>query len=276
MRLNKPIGIFLLLWPTLWALWIASEGHPNPLVLCVFIIGVVIMRSVGCVINDYADRELDAKVERTRSRPIPANTVTADEALAISAFLTSLAFLLVLLLNPLTVLLSIVALLLAATYPFMKRFTYLPQFYLGLAFSWAIPMAFAAQTDSIPQIAWLLVVATVLWAGAYDTMYAMVDREDDLKAGIKSTAILFDDVDRFIIGIIQVLMLVVLVIIGHQAQLGIAYYAGVGIAAALAGYQQYLIKDRKPERCFHAFLNNNWFGAAIFCGLFIHYQFGAS
>lgn len=276
MRLNKPIGIFLLLWPTLWALWIAAEGVPDPLVLIVFILGVVIMRSAGCVINDYADRDFDAQVARTRNRPIPADKVSADEALALSAVLVSLAFLLVLLMNRLTVLLAVVALLLAAMYPFMKRYTYLPQFNLGLAFSWAVPMAFAAQTNTIPEIAWLLLVATVLWAVAYDTMYAMVDREDDLQVGVKSTAILFDDADRPIIGIIQILMLVVLIIIGKQAELGISYYAGVTIAAALGAYQQYLIKDRKPQNCFQAFLNNNWFGAVIFCGLFIHYQFGTS
>jgi 4-hydroxybenzoate polyprenyltransferase len=267
MRLDKPIGIFLLLWPTLWALWIAGNGQPDPLVAAVFIIGVVLMRSAGCVINDLADRDFDSHVKRTRDRPLASGRVSLEEALRLFSLLISGALLLVMLMNTLTLLLSFVGALLAVSYPFTKRYIHLPQVHLGLAFGWAVPMAFAAQTGTVPKIAWLLLIATLLWAVAYDTLYAMVDREDDIRIGVKSTAILFDDADRPIIGIIQLMMLAVMLIVGHEARLGWTYYVGLATAALFALYQQYLIKDREPARCFQAFLNNHWFGAVIFCGI---------
>src|SRR5919109_4156276 len=267
MRLDKPIGIFLLLWPTLWALWIAGNGQPDPLVAAVFISGVVLMRSAGCVINDLADRDFDSHVKRTRKRPLASGKVNPEEAVRLFSLLITGAFLLVMLMNTLTIVLSFVGALLAASYPFTKRYTHLPQVHLGLAFGWAVPMAFAAQTGTVPKVAWLLLIATLLWAVAYDTMYAMVDREDDIRIGVKSTAILFDDADHLIIGIIQLLMLAVMLIVGHEARLGWTYYVGLATAALFALYQQYLIKDREPARCFQAFLNNNWFGAVIFCGI---------
>jgi 4-hydroxybenzoate polyprenyltransferase len=244
MRLDRPIGIFLLLWPMLWALLIASKGEPDFEVLMVFTLGVVLMRSAGCVINDYADRNIDRHVERTMDRPLAAGRVTVGETLFIFAVLCAAAFTLVLLLNRLTVLLSFVGVALAASYPFMKRLTHLPQVYLGAAFGWSVPMVFAAQTNSLPPIAWLMFTATVLWATAYDTMYAMVDRDDDIVLGVKSTAILFGDLDRKMIGLIQVMLLVCLVMIGHQAELGLYYYLGVSCAAILAAWQQYLIRYR--------------------------------
>jgi len=271
MRLDKPIGIFLLLWPALWALLVAGEGHPDTRVLVIIVLGVILMRSAGCVINDYADRDIDRHVSRTQNRPLTAGRVTVREALILFIVLVLGALLLVLQLNRLTILLSVVGAFLAVTYPFMKRFTYLPQVYLGAAFGWAVPMAFAAQLDSVPPIAWLMFVATVLWATAYDTMYAMVDRMDDIALGVKSTAILFGESDRQIIGLIQLMLLVCLVMIGYQAELGWIYYLGVGAAAALAAYQQYLIRFREREACFRAFLNNNWFGAAVFLGMLLDY-----
>lgn len=271
MRLHRPIGIFLLLWPALWALWIAGEGRPDPLVLFVFVAGVVLMRSAGCVINDYADRHFDPHVARTRDRPIAAGRVAPREALVLFAVLCLVSLGLVLLLNRLTVLLSLVGALLALTYPFMKRYTHLPQVYLGAAFGWAIPMAFAAETGAVPREAWLLFVANVLWATAYDTMYGMVDREDDLKIGVKSTAILFGEADRAIIGIVQVLMLLALAMAGQVAELGGYYWFGLLLAACLAVYQQYLIREREPRACFKAFLNNNWLGAAVFGGILLDY-----
>lgn len=271
MRLDKPIGIYLLLWPTLWALWIAGEGRPNLMVLLVFVAGVVLMRSAGCVINDYADRDFDQHVARTKDRPIAAGRVSPKEALLLFCGLCFSAFLLVLLMNSLTVWLSLAGGFLAATYPFMKRYTHLPQVYLGAAFGWAVPMAFAAQTGEVPRTAWLLFVATVLWATAYDTMYGMVDREEDRKIGVKSTAILFGEADRAIIGIIQVLALAALGLAGQAASLGGYYYFGLLLAAGLALYQQFLIRDRMPEQCFKAFLNNNWFGAAVFSGIILDF-----
>lgn len=271
MRLDKPIGIYLLLWPTLWALWIAGEGRPNLMVLLVFGSGVVLMRSAGCVINDYADRDFDQHVARTKDRPIAAGRVSPKEALLLFCGLCFSAFLLVLLMNSLTVWLSLAGGFLAATYPFMKRYTHLPQVYLGAAFGWAVPMAFAAQTGEVPRTAWLLFVATVLWATAYDTMYGMVDREEDRKIGVKSTAILFGEADRAIIGIIQVLALAALGLAGQAAGLGGYYYFGLLLAAGLALYQQFLIRDRMPEQCFKAFLNNNWFGAAVFSGIILDF-----
>ena len=271
MRLHRPIGIYLLLWPTLWALWIAAEGHPDLLVVFVFVSGVVLMRSAGCVINDYADREFDPHVERSRDRPIAAGRVKPKEALALFVVLCLGAFALVLLMNKLTIYLSLAGVVLAASYPFMKRYTHLPQVYLGAAFGWAVPMAFAAQTGSVPKVAWLLFVATVLWATVYDTMYGMVERDDDIKIGVKSTAVLFGEADRTIIAIIQLLFIAALLLIGQAAALGGYYYFGVLLAAALSIYQQYLIRNREPKCCFQAFLNNNWLGAAVFSGLVLHY-----
>lgn len=270
-RLHRPIGTLLLLWPTLWALWLAAEGLPDPLVLGVFIAGVVLMRSAGCVINDYADRDFDPHVQRTRERPIASGKVSPREALALFAVLCLIAFALVLLMNPLTIKLAFVGAALAAIYPFTKRFTHLPQLVLGAAFGWAIPMAFAAQTGELPRLAWLLFLINILWATAYDTQYAMVDRDDDLKIGVKSTAILFGEADRLIIAMLQLLVLLGLGLVGGMAQLGLYYYLGLAVAAALALYQQYLIRNRDRDGCFRAFLNNSWFGAAVFAGLVLDY-----
>ncbi len=277
MRLHRPIGIMLLLWPTLWGLWFAAEGLPDLRVFIVFVLGVVLMRSAGCVINDYADRDFDPHVARTRDRPIAAGRVSPHEALVLFAVLCLSAFALVLLMNRLTVALSLVAVFLAASYPFMKRYTHLPQFYLGAAFGWSIPMAFAAVTGAVPVIAWVLFVANVFWSVAYDTEYAMVDREDDLRIGVKSTAILFGAYDRTMVGMSHTLALLLLLVTGVTVGLGLLYYAGLAVAAGLAAYQQRLIRERKPEQCFKAFLHNNWFGAAVFAGLLLNYfQGGAS
>ena len=271
MRLDRPIGSLLLLWPALWALWLAGAGHPQPLVVVVFVVGVVLMRSAGCVINDYADRNVDPHVTRTRQRPLAAGRVTSREALSLFVVLCLLAFALVLLMNRLTVMLSVGAVILAVIYPFMKRYTHLPQVVLGMAFGWAVPMAYAAQTGAVPPVAWLLFIATVLWDTAYDTMYAMVDRPDDLRIGVKSTAILFGEADRHLIALIQGLFFVVMIMIGRQMQLGVYYYAGLVTAMGLAVYQLSLIRRRDPGECFKAFLNNNWFGMAIFTGIVVHY-----
>ncbi|MEK7816586.1 MAG: 4-hydroxybenzoate octaprenyltransferase [Pseudomonadota bacterium] len=271
MRLHRPIGMLLLLWPTLWGLWFAGAGRPDWRVLTVFVLGVGLMRSAGCVINDYADRGFDPHVARTRERPIAAGRVAPAEALALFAALCLMAFALVLTLNRLAILLSVAGVFLAATYPFLKRHTHLPQFYLGVAFGWGIVMAFAAQTGSVPVLAWILFFANVFWAVAYDTAYAMVDREDDLKVGVKSTAILFGDQDRLLIGVFHALTLLLLGLAGGLAGRGILYYIGLGLAAALAVYQQYLLRRRAPAGCFKAFLNNNWFGAAVFAGLLLDY-----
>jgi 4-hydroxybenzoate polyprenyltransferase len=266
MRLHKPIGIWLLLWPTLWGLWFAAGGLPPLKVLAIFALGTVLMRSAGCVINDLADRGVDPHVARTRDRPIAAGRVTPDEALRLFVVLCLMAFGLVTQLNVATVLLSLPAVALVASYPYAKRFHSLPQAHLGLAFSWGIPMAFTATGQPVP---WLLcaelMLATVLWAIAYDTFYAMVDRDDDLRVGVKSSAILFGRHDRAITAALQVAVLALLAHAGRD--LGGAYFAGLGVAAALAGYQQWLVRDRVPERCFRAFLNNAWFGAAVFAGL---------
>lgn len=271
MRLNRPIGILLLLWPTLSALWIASNGKPDLIVLTVFVLGVIIMRSAGCVINDYADRNVDGLVARTMNRPLITGALKPKQALTVFAGLGLVAFLLVLLLNSLTIWMSLVGLFLASTYPFMKRYTYLPQVYLGAAFGWAIPMAFAAQTNTVPAIAWLLFLANILWATAYDTFYAMADRHDDLLAGVKSTAILFGEDDKVIIGILQVSFLSVMLLVGGQLEMSISYYIGILIAAGLSVYQQRCTSEREPAQCMHAFLNNNWVGAVLFLGIIIHY-----
>lgn len=270
-RFHRPIGIYILLWPALWALWVAAEGVPDLLVLFVFCMGTVLMRAAGCIINDYADKDFDPHVERTKERPMAAGKVKSKEALILFCSLALIAFVLVLLLNTLTIMLSFVGAFLAASYPFMKRYTHLPQAYLGIAFGWAVPMAFAAQTGSIPAVAWVMYVAVALWALIYDTMYAMVDIEDDLKIGVKSTAILFGQRDRQIIALLQVIMFGILVLIGQLQALGLYYYLGLAVAAALSVYQQKLIFYRHKPDCFKAFLNSNWFGMAIFIGLMVDY-----
>jgi len=272
-RLDRPIGIFLLLWPTLWALWIASEGRPNLLVLFVFITGVVLMRSAGCVINDYADRKIDPHIKRTQQRPIAAGKVKPKEALMLFIVLCLVAFGLVLLMNRFTVYLSIGGVILAAIYPFMKRYTHLPQIVLGMAFAWSIPMAFAAQTGEVHRIAWLIYAITVVWAVIYDTMYAMADREEDLKIGVKSTAILFGDADKTILLVLQVMMFIGLLLLGQKLKLNWFYYGFLIPAAVFAGYQQYLIRDREPLKCFQAFLNNNWLGVMVFFGILTNYVY---
>jgi 4-hydroxybenzoate polyprenyltransferase len=271
MRLHRPIGIYLLLWPTLWALWLAGNGQPPSGVVLVFVLGVALMRSAGCVMNDIADRNFDPHVARTRDRPLAAGRVSLGEAVGLMAALCLLAFTLVLTQNVLTVQLAFVGLALAVSYPFMKRFHSLPQVHLGAAFGWAIPMAYAAVTGALPPICWLLFFGNVLWSVIYDTQYAMVDREDDLKIGVKSTAILFGEWDKRIIGYLQLALLIVLVGIGLLAGRGWIYYLGLFGAAWLALYQQFLIRDRKPEECFKAFINNNAFGLVIFCGLLLDY-----
>ena len=276
MRLDRPIGALLLLWPMLWALWIAAKGPPDISILFIFLIGVFVMRSAGCVINDYADRDPDPHVERTRQRPLAARRVRPREALGLFAALGLCALGLVAMTNQLTILLSIPGIVLAATYPYAKRFTYLPQVHLGLAFGWAVPMAYAAQTDALPALAWLIMTAAVLWAVVYDTQYAMVDRNDDLLVGVKSTAILFGDLDRVFVSGFQVLVLLSLLVVGLQADLGSYYYAALAIGTALFLYQMRLIWRREREGCFAAFLNNNWFGAVIFAGIYTDYAFGAS
>ena len=270
-RLDKPIGTLLLLWPTLWALWIAAHGWPDPLVLFVFVAGVFLMRSAGCAINDFADRKFDAHVERTKSRPLAAGKISIKEALSVFSVLSLSAFLLVLMMNQLTIYMSFVGIALAASYPFMKRYHYMPQVHLGAAFGWAAPMAFTAQANEITPVTWLLFMATILWATAYDTMYAMADIKDDLKIGLKSTAILFGEADKLIIGIFQALLIINLIFIGQQSELGLFYYLSLLIGTGFMIYQQYLIKDRDPQLCFRAFLNNNWFGLVIFLGVFIDY-----
>jgi len=270
-RLNRPIGILLLLWPTLWALWIAGAGKPAVLVLTVFILGTILMRSAGCVINDYADRDIDPHVKRTSGRPLAAGRVSEKEALVLFIVLALIAFGLVLLLNWLTIALSFVGAALAVSYPFMKRYTHLPQFYLGVTFGWAIPMAFAAETGSVPLVAWILFTANIFWAVAYDTAYAMIDRDDDIKIGVKSTAILFGQYDRLMIAISHVIALLLLYWVGEQVGLGWWYQIGLVIAAGLAIYQQILIKDRDKAKCFRAFLDNNRFGMVVFAGLFLDY-----
>ncbi|MEQ8231117.1 MAG: 4-hydroxybenzoate octaprenyltransferase [Gammaproteobacteria bacterium] len=266
-RLHKPIGTLLLLWPTLWALWLAAGGVPRLDVLAIFVAGTLLMRSAGCVINDYADRHFDGHVERTRERPLATGAVSEREALVLFAVLVTLAAALVLLTNRLTILLAFGGVALAVTYPFAKRHTHLPQVHLGAAFGWAVPMAFAAQLDALPPLAWLTFCATLLWAVIYDTEYAMVDRDDDLRIGIKSTAILFGRHDRLVIGVLQVIMLLNLALIGQAAALGWPWYGGIAIAAALFGYQQWLMRERARRACFAAFMNNNWVGGIIFAGL---------
>jgi 4-hydroxybenzoate polyprenyltransferase len=266
-RGHRPIGILLLLWPTWWALWLAADGFPTWRNWAIFTAGVWLTRSAGCVINDYADRWLDPQVERTKTRPLATGAVSGREALIVFAVLMLIAFGLVLMTNRLTVELSFVGVLLATSYPYLKRHTYLPQVYLGLAFGWGIPMAFAATQDTVPVLAWLLFLANVVWATAYDTWYAMVDRDDDLRAGAKSTAILFGDADLIAQGILYALFLATLILLGLQAKLALAYYAGVAIAASMIVWEFRIARRRDREGCFRAFLHNNWVGATVFAGI---------
>jgi 4-hydroxybenzoate polyprenyltransferase len=273
MRIDKPIGLWLLLWPTMWALWLAGEGHPDQGLFVVFIFGVFIMRSAGCVLNDYADRKIDPYVERTRTRPIASGAVTPTEALILFAALGLIAVGLAVMLNRQAQMLAIIAAALTVIYPFVKRFISIPQFVLGAAFGWAVPMAFAAQTGATPQLAWLLFGVALIWAVIYDTFYAMVDRADDLKVGMKSTAILFGDVDLFVIAGLQALMLLALILVGLLANLGFWYYASVFIAGGLMAYHLWLARDRQPAGCFAAFLHNHHIGLVIFIGILLHYTF---
>jgi len=267
MRLDKPIGIYLVAWPALWALWLAAEGVPDIKVLIIFIVGAVIMRSAGCVINDFADRNIDGHVNRTRDRPIVAGTVSPKEAIILFCVLCFLGFILVLLTNGLTILLSFGAVALIVIYPYMKRYTHLPQVVLGAAFAWAVPMAFAAQTGELDSRSWLVYTTVVIWTVTYDTFYAMIDRQEDLKIGVKSTAILFGDADRQITGMLQLVVLFALFMIGERFELGDVYLASLMVVAALFAYQQYLIRHRNPKKCFAAFLNNNWIGMVVFMGI---------
>ncbi|MBB5186719.1 4-hydroxybenzoate polyprenyltransferase [Zhongshania antarctica] len=275
MRVDRPIGTYLVLWPTLWALWLAAEGVPDWHLLLIFILGTFLMRSAGCVINDYADRKIDAHVSRTKLRPFAQGLVSEKEALILFASLCLLAFVLVLFTNQLTVFLSFGAVLLAATYPFMKRYTHLPQLALGAAFAWGIPMAFAAQTASLPPALWLIYIGVLIWTVCYDTFYAMVDREDDLKIGVKSTAILFGDDDITITAMLQVCVIIVMLMVGVRFGMSFIYYASLIAASGLFIYQQRLIRYRLPDDCFKAFLNNNWVGAVIFAGIVLHFMLAA-
>jgi len=273
MRLDKPIGVWLLLWPTLWALWLAGEGHPDGGVFLVFVFGVLIMRSAGCVLNDFADRNIDPYVERTRQRPIASGAVAPMEALTLFVALALIAIGLAAMLNRPAQVLAVIAAGLTIVYPFIKRFVSIPQFVLGAAFGWAVPMAFAAQTGEAPQLAWLLFGTALVWAVIYDTFYAMVDREDDRKVGVKSTAILFGDADLFVIGGLQLLMLAALLLIGDMAELSRWYYGSVVIAATLMVYHQWLTRERQPAKCFQAFLHNHYIGMIVFIGIVLHYTF---
>ena len=276
MRFDKPIGTLLLLWPTLWALWIAAGGLPDAKLLLIFVLGTFLMRSAGCIVNDLADRHWDGSVERTRTRPLVTGAVTVTQARILFAVLCLASFGLVLLTNTLTVLLSVGGLLLASTYPFMKRFTYWPQVVLGAAFSWAIPMAFAAQLGELPSALWLLYIANLLWTMVFDTQYAMVDRDDDLRVGIKSTAILFGEADRPVLAALQLLCLLALFLAGQRFGLGGIYYLSLVAVALLFGYHQYLIRSRDRDACFRAFRHNNWVGLVIFMGIALHYAFNGS
>lgn len=270
-RLNKPIGAFLLLWPTLWALWFASNGRPDPKLLLIFIAGTWLTRSAGCAINDFADRDIDKHIRRTAERPITSGKIPASDALWITAFLMFVAFILVLFTNKLTIALSFVALILACVYPFTKRYTHFPQVVLGAAFSFAVPMAFAAQANALPATAWVIFFAAVVWAIAYDTFYAMADREDDLRVGVKSTAIFFGRADLWVIAIAQATTLSVMFWVGFQYDRGLLYFIGLAAAAVIAIRQIYITRHREADKCFYAFLNNNYLGMVIFLGLAADY-----
>jgi 4-hydroxybenzoate polyprenyltransferase len=272
-RLHRPIGIWLLLWPVLWGVWIAGASHPAPKVLVVFVLGTVAMRSAGCVVNDLADRDFDPFVKRTRDRPIASRRIAPNEALVWFLVLVAIALALVLQLDPYTIRMSFIGAALAVSYPFFKRFFPLPQFYLGVAFSWGVPMAFMAQNGNIPRVAWIIFFAGIIWAAIYDTMYAMVDRDDDLKIGVKSSAIVFGDMDKLIIGMLQGLMLYSLYLVGTNMEFGYWYNVGVVAAGVFFVYQQWLIRRREPARCFQAFLNNQYVGMSVFIGILLQYAF---
>ncbi len=270
-RMNKPIGTLLLLWPTLWGLWIAGNGHPDPRILLIFILGTFMMRSAGCAINDYADRDIDLHVRRTSGRPITSGKISPKEALSLAAALALISFLLILPLNSLTLLLSIPAVFLAASYPYTKRFFAIPQAYLGIAFGFGIPMAFAAELGSVPPVAWVMLAANIFWSIAYDTEYAMVDRDDDIHLGIHSSALFFGKHDVMAVMSCYGITLVLLAVAGLMAGLGLSYFVGLIIAEGIALYHYQLIKHRSREKCFEAFLHNNWLGAAVFGGLLLDY-----
>ncbi len=273
-RFDRPIGTWLLLWPALWALWVAGTGRPQQKVLIIFVLGVVIMRAAGCIINDFADRNIDPHVKRTRERPLAARRVSPAEALVLAVVLGAAALWLVTRLNIFTVKLAVIGAALTVSYPFVKRFFPLPQLYLGLSFGgWSVLMAFAAQRDSLPRIAWVLYIAAVIWAAVYDTIYAMIDREDDLAIGVKSSAILFADMDRVLIGALQAMMLFALVLAGRDMNFGNWYHAGIAAAGLLFLYQQWLIRAREPAACLRAFRNNNYVGMAIFIGVLLQYVY---
>jgi 4-hydroxybenzoate polyprenyltransferase len=273
-RLDRPIGTWLLLWPALWALWVAGDGRPEPRVLIVFVLGVVVMRAAGCVVNDFADRDIDPHVRRTRDRPLAARRVSPVEALVLFAVLIAVALFLVTRLNAYTVKLAFIGALLTVSYPFVKRVFPMPQLYLGISFGgWSVPMAFAAQTGVLPRVCWLLYFAAVIWAAIYDTIYAMIDREDDLRIGVKSSAILFADMDRFLIGVMQLMMILSLVLAGRSMHFGSWYQAGVLAAALLFLWQQWLIRKREPAGCLRAFLNNQYVGLAVFVGILLEYVY---
>jgi len=274
-RFNRPVGTWLLLWPALWALWIAGDGHPDQKVLIVFVLGVVVMRAAGCVINDFADRNIDPHVRRTRDRPLAARRVSPVEAIALFAVLIAIALYLVTLLDERTIKLAFVGAALTVSYPFVKRVFPMPQLYLGLSFGgWSVPMAFSALLGVLPRVCWVLYMAAVLWAAIYDTIYAMIDREDDLKIGVKSSAILFADLDKLLIFAMQVIMLLALVLIGRDLRFGRWYYAGLAVAGVLFLYQQWLIRNREPAGCLRAFVNNQYVGMVIFVGLLLQYIYG--
>lgn len=270
-RLHRPIGILLLLWPTLWAVWISSQGHPSWLIVLIFTLGTVLMRSSGCAVNDYADRHFDRHVKRTQNRPLTSGKISEREALWVAIVLAMISFVLILPLNPLTWLMSFPALFLAVSYPFTKRFFAIPQAYLGIAFGFGIPMAFAATVSSVPPVAWVLLLANIFWAIAYDTEYAMVDRDDDIHLGIHSSALFFGKYDVLAVMICYAITLLLLAVAGLMTGLGIAYFAGLIVAEGIAFHHYKLIKDRSREKCFAAFLHNNWFGAAVFAGLVVDY-----
>jgi 4-hydroxybenzoate polyprenyltransferase len=276
MRLNRPIGIWLLLWPTLWALWVAGNGHPDPKLLVVFVLGVTVMRSAGCIVNDFADRNVEPHVRRTRERPLAARRVTPAEALLLFAGLMGVALWLATYLNAFSLRLACVGAALTVSYPFVKRFFALPQLYLALAFSWGVPMAFGALLGTLPRVAWVMFVASVIWVTIYDTLYAMVDRDDDLKIGVNSSAIVFADMDRLIVGALQLTMLMALLLMGRSLLFGDAYLAALGVAALLFVYQQWLIRARDPDQCLRAFLNNHYVGMSIFIGILLEYIYRPS
>jgi 4-hydroxybenzoate polyprenyltransferase len=270
-RLDRPIGIWLLLWPTLWALWVAGNGRPDPKVLTVFVLGVIVMRSAGCIVNDFADRNVDPHVKRTRERPLAARRVSPTEALVLFVCLLGVALWLVTRLDAFTLRLACVGAALTVSYPYLKRFFALPQLFLALAFSWGVPMAFAALTGSLPRVTWVMFIATVIWVTVYDTIYAMVDREDDLKIGVQSSAIVFADMDRLIVGVLQLMMLGALVLMGRSLRFGVAYFAALALATVFFVYQQWLMRARDPDACLRAFLNNHYVGMTIFIGIALEY-----